>query len=143
MKYKILFLVFFIFGIYQTGNTQTRYQNAKSYAISQGYKIIVEQYANLSQGSTAGYTKTFYGSNDYMIIAVSDDSDVTDLDVFVKDTDVYSNDGHTLYADSDATNIGVIRFSQYSESTMRVVIKNYSSLTPNYASTVRFLIAHK
>ncbi|MDR2495655.1 MAG: hypothetical protein LBD21_00785 [Tannerellaceae bacterium] len=114
------------------------YREAKALIINNGYKIASEQYADLAQGESATYTKEFYKGNEYIIIGMSDDSDVNDVDIYLKSTD-----GEEYTKDADSSDVAVVRFEPSFSRSMRVVIKNYDSDTPTYESRCRILIGYK
>ena len=70
------------------------------------------------------------------IVACSNDVDVTDVDVFV-----YLSDGSLFMKDDDRSALAIVKFECTYSQQVKIVIKNYSSLTPNYASTIRYFIA--
>jgi hypothetical protein len=137
---KIIVLSFIIlFSNYSFSQSQSaRYKELRGLLISEGYSISTEQYADLKQGGTAGYTKTFYEGTSYVIVAISDDSDVSDVDVYLRYTD-----GTEYSKDTDSESLAILKFNPTYTREMRVVIKNYASRTPNYASRCRFIIAYK
>lgn len=114
------------------------YKEIKALLLSEGYEVSTEQYADLAQGETAGHTKTFYEGNDYIIVAVSDDDDVSDVDIYLN----YTN-GDNYDKDTSVDNSAILTFSPSFTREMRVVIKNYASSTPTYQSRCRFIIAYK
>ena len=116
--------------------SQTNYEYYKSLYRNKGWNIGNEQYANLTQSGTAYTYMNFTSGNTYSIVACSNDNDVTDVDVFV-----YLSDGTLFMKDSDSSKIGIVTFTCYYSQSVKIVIKNYSSLTPNYASTIRYFIA--
>jgi hypothetical protein len=119
-------------------NAQTTYLELKAYLISEGFSIATEQYADLKQGGTAGHNRTFYSGTSYVIVAVSDDNDVSDVDIYVNYTS-----GETYMKDTDPSNCAVVQFTPSFKRDMRVVIKNHTSRTPNYASRCRFIVGYK
>ena len=139
MKKFVLLCLIQILWLYGFSQEQsTKYKELKGYLQSKGYSISTEQYANLAQGGEATYVKTFYENTSYAIIAMSDDSDVIDVDVYLK----YKN-GTVYSKDTDAENVAIITFDPSYTRDMQVVIKNYSSRTPNYKSRCRFIIGYK
>jgi hypothetical protein len=120
----------------QSGSSE--YRQVLSLLKDKGYSISTEQVADLKQGETAYHFKTFYKNLDYVIVAMSDDDDVTDVDVYL-----YEEDGDEYTKDTDTKNVAVVKMSPLLTRDMKVVIKNYASNSPNYASKCRFVIAYK
>jgi hypothetical protein len=116
-------------------SAQSRYETMKNYVRSQGYNIGSEQSAAIVQGGTA-YTYLNFAPSEYMIVAVSNDEDVTDLDVAI-----YLPTGVVLAKDDDESSIAVATFTVYWDVQMKVVMTNYASNTPYYASTCRYFVA--
>ena len=114
------------------------YRELKAYLINEGFSISTEQYADLAQGETAGHTKTFYKGTSYVIIAVSDDNDVRDVDIYLNNTN-----GGEYDKDTSTESYAVLKFEPSFTRDMRIVIKNYASNTPYYSSRCRFIIAYK
>jgi hypothetical protein len=134
---KGIFL-FFLTTLSLQSFSQSLYNYAKSYLRENGYTISADQQADLAQGETAGHVKTFYSGNRYMIIALSDDSDVSDVDVFL-----YYTNGTLDSKDADTEKIAVLTFEPSYTRDMRVVVKNYASSTPRYKSKCRIIIGYK
>ena len=135
---KVVLLCFIHLLCFSVSGQSARYNEAKGYIRDKGYSISAEQYADLSQGAEAGYTKTFYEGLSYIIIAMSDDADVTDVDVYLR----YPS-GTAYDKDADSDRLAVIHFTPTYTREMRVVVKNYASNTPNYKSKCRILIGAK
>ena len=136
MKRLLIFLAMTILslGIF----AQSRYEKVRQVYRSLGYNIGLEEFANLKEGSFGYSTVNFEAGYRYEIVAVSNDIDVQDIDLYV-----YYPNGELFMEDTDNSNLSVVSFNcKYSQS-MKVIIKNYSSLTPNFASTVRYFIAWK
>ena len=116
-----------------------RYYELKNYYRGLGYSIGNEKYQTCIQGASFYSYMNFSPSSEYVIVAMSDDSDVLDVDIFM-----YYSDGSLFMKDSDSSNLAIISFScsSYVNNTI-IYVKNYSSTTPNYASTLRFFIAYK
>lgn len=132
---RILFILTLLVASLTTFS-QTSYETYKNLYRSYGWNIGNEQYANLIQGNTAYTYLNFTSGSTYSIIACSNDADVTDVDVYV-----YLSDGTLFMKDVDASAIAIVKFTCTYSQQVKIVIKNYSSLTPNYASTIRYFIA--
>ena len=128
-----------LIGFAQLAFSQTPvYNEAKAYLAYKGFTISKDMYQDLKEGQTTNYTKVFAADLDYIIIAFSDDVDVKDVDVHV-----YENNG-TLYGkDSKAKSLAIVEFSLMFERELKIVIKNYKSNTPDYASKCKFIIGYK
>lgn len=133
-KFLFIFLTLLVASL--TTFSQTSYETYKNLYRSYGWNIGNEQYANLIQGNTAYTYMNFTSGSTYSIIACSNDADVTDIDVYV-----YLSDGTLFMKDTDASAIAIVKFTCTYSQQVKIVIKNYSSLTPNYASTIRYFIA--
>jgi len=118
-----------------------RYFTARAALIADGYTICEDRYSDLSQGDQANFYRTFYHNTSYKIIAISDDTDVKDIDIFVYYYD--SNGEHSYTSDNDESAISVVKFTPYIDRYLKVVYKNYASRTPYYESTVRLLVGYK
>jgi hypothetical protein len=104
-----------------------------------GYTISKEMEVNISEGQTGYSYKTFYEGLTYIVYAMSEDGDVTDIDVYVYDT----SDDEILKRDTEADDVAVVSFTPNKEIDGKVVIKNYKSSDPNYESRCRYIIAYK
>lgn len=117
--------------------SQTNYEKLKQVAIDKGYQIVTEKYADLAQGETASASMQFYPGYNYIIIGLSDDSDVEDVDLFVNYTD-----GTEGLKDDEDSPIAYIEFHMTGNfREMNVIIKNYKSKSPSYNSKCRFFVA--
>jgi hypothetical protein len=113
------------------------YKEVISMLKADGYNISNEYYATLKEGETAYNFKTFYGYTNYIIVAISNDLNVSDLDLYV-----YNNG--SLYAKDDKSDeIAVTHIYTYVSKYMKVVVKNAASDTPEDESTCRFVVAYK
>jgi hypothetical protein len=133
---KKLLLIAALLVVSLTTFSQSNYEYYKNYCRSLGWNIGNEQYANLTQGNSAYTYMNFSSGSTYKIIACSNDNDVTDVDVFV-----YLSDGTLFMKDTDASSIAVVTFNCTYSQQVKIVIKNYASRTPNYASRIRYFIA--
>ena len=117
---------------------QSRYEKVRHVYRSLGYNIGLEEFANLKEGSFGYSTVNFESGSRYEIVAVSNDTDVKDIDLYV-----YYPNGELFMEDTDNSNLSVVSFNCTYSQSMKIIIKNYSSLTPNFASTIRYFIAWK
>lgn len=133
---KLLFILMLLVISLSTFS-QTSYDSYKNYYRSYGWNIGNEQYANLVQGASAYTYMNFTSGSTYKIFACSNDVDVTDVDVFV-----YLSDGTLFMQDTDDSNLAIVTFNCTYSQQVKIVIKNYASRTPSYASTIRYFIAY-
>src|SRR6476660_2734973 len=59
------------------------YQEVLDMLKEDGYAISTERYATLKEGQTAYYYKTFYPNHDYIIVGISNDVNVSDIDLHI------------------------------------------------------------
>lgn len=138
MKKFLLMLTLLLVSVVGFSQSQ-RYYELKAFYLDRGYNIGNEQNFKCVQGSSFYSIMNFSPSSQYVVVAMSDDSDVLDVDVYL-----YYSDGTLFMKDTDSSNIAIISFNctSYVNNT-KIYVKNYSSRTPNYASTLRFFIAYK
>jgi hypothetical protein len=117
---------------------ERKYNLARQSLLDQGYAICENKYCDLLKGETSFFYRTFYARTEYKIVAISDDNDVTDVDLLV-----YYNDGSLYFKDTDDTSIGVVTFILSESKFLKVVFKNYASSTPDYRSTIRVLVGYR
>lgn len=134
---KKLLIALTLFAVSLTAMSQTNYETYKNYCRNYGWNIGNEQYANLVQGSSAYTYMNFTSGSTYKIVACSNDNDVTDVDVYV-----YLSDGTLFMKDTDSSALAIVTFNCTYSQQVKIVIKNYSSRTPLYASTIRYFIAY-
>ena len=114
------------------------YRQVKDLLIDDDYVIGQERFSNIAQGGSFTNSFTFFAGTTYMIAAVSDDEDVTDVDLAV----LYS-DGSACVEDKDASRIAEVTFTPSFTRTLKVLVTNYRSDDPYYASRCRFVIGYK
>ena len=114
------------------------YYNVRDYLEGKGYTISKDVYADIAEGETVYYWKTFYANTTYLIYGFSDDDNVNDLDLYV-----YYEDGELYTHDSEDDATPVITFTPSYTRTMKVILKNYNSTTPDDESRCRFFIVYK
>ena len=138
-KIVILASAFFLFALgVKAQSASADYKEAIALLKDKGYSISTEQYAYLKEGETAYNLKTFYANLDYVVVAMSDDDNVNDVDIYL-----YDDDGSEYAKDADSKSVAVLTVSPLVTRDMKVVIKNYSSSTPGTTSKCRFVIAYK
>ena len=114
------------------------YKEMKALLKSEGYTISEEYYSDLAEGAFFYNTKMFYTDNHYLIVALSDDADVQDVDLYL-----YEEDGSEYEKDTDTDAMAVIHFEPVVGRTMKMSVKNYDSDTPNYESRCWLIVAFK
>ncbi len=115
-----------------------KYNDLKTLYRGYGYSIGAEEMVTLSEGQL-GYTNLkFRAGYVYSIVAMSDDCDVVDVDIFT-----YYPNGDLFMKDSDTSNLAIVSFECTGTNQLKIMIKNYNSLTPTYSSTFRYFVAYK
>lgn len=137
MKKFLLILALMLISMTTFSQSQ-RYFDAKNYYRSYGYSIGLEQVVTLAQGGLGYSYVNFYSGHEYVIVALSDDSDVLDVDIFT-----YYPSGDLFMKDSDNSKLAIVHFECTGSNQLKIIVKNYSSLTPTYLSTVRYFVAYK
>jgi len=135
---KILIACALMVTANQAATAQTNYETYKKTLEDQGYTIAEDKYCDLSEGQTCKTTHTFYHGNDYKVVAFSNDGNVTDIDVYL-----YDSDGDQVDKDVDATDLAVVNFSPAKSGEYKIVWKNYASNTPKTESRVRCFVVYK
>ena len=118
----------------------SRYDQVVNLIKSKGYSLSVNQgdgYVDLKQGEVGFVWKEFYNGDNYMVVAFSDDDDVTDMDLFIED-----EDGDVISKDDDASSVAVVTYTPSKDRKLKVRYKNTRSGTPAYESRCRLLIAY-
>lgn len=115
-----------------------RYNNLKEFYRGLGYTIGIEQHGDAVQSGTVYSYLKFNSGFEYIIVAIPDDADVLDIDLFT-----YYDNGLVFLQDNDNTNLALVRFTCTYTSNLKIVAKNYRSITPSYASKIRYFVAYK
>lgn len=138
MKKLILTLMFAVATLFSFAQS-VKYNELKQLYRNNGYSIGNEQIVYCVEGQT-GYTiMNFTPSTEYVIVAMSDDAYVTDVDLYL-----YYYDTGTLFdKDDDELNVAILSFGCSSNTKTKIVIKNVKSYTPKYASPLRYFIAYR
>jgi hypothetical protein len=136
-KNILLFALLFIPGL-QSFAQSDRYLEGVKKIEKLGYTIADEMNVNISESMTGYSYRHFYGSLNYVVFAISEDKDVTDLDVYV-----YDEDGEVIEKDADESDMAVISFNTGRDMEGKIVIKNYKSNDPDYKSLCRYVVAYK
>lgn len=135
---RILFLIAICASLLSAYAQSPRTLEMRAKIRDAGYSIYEEKTYNLKKGATASYTRTFYSSTQYAIVAISEDTDVSDIDIML-----YETSGDLYKQDTEADATPIVDFAPSVTRSMKVVVKNYNTSTPNYASPVRLIIAGK
>ena len=134
--YLLLFTIISSTAFAQIGSVE--YREVKDYLNNLGFKITNELYADLAQDESTEHVATFSSDKDYILIGMSDDEDVNDVDIYL-----YTMDDDVFEKDTDETNVAVITFEPKFTRKMKVIVTNFDSDTPGYESRCRILIAEK
>jgi hypothetical protein len=95
--------------------------------------------AKLKEGGyTTWWNRSFYAALEYAVVAFSDDQDVEDVDVEVRDLD-----DDLIAKDDDVDPRAMATFTLKKERTLKIKMTNYASSTPDYASSCRYLIFYR
>lgn len=139
---KKIILTCFIAVIAATafGQNSAQYDRVVKMMKNKGWtQTDVNRWADLKEGGyTSWWSRHFYSSLEYAVVAFSDDSDVEDVDVEVRDMD-----DDLIAKDDDEEAIAIARFTLDEAQSLKIKMTNYSSETPSYASRCRYLIFYK
>ncbi len=114
------------------------YNSVRLLLQSYGYGIGQEWSCPLEQGEYFTKTFTFDAGVQYDIVALSEDMDVTDVDI-----EILTPDGYEYDKDTSTDRFAEVNFTPSYTRTLTIKVKNYSSNTPNYGSKVYFMIGYK
>lgn len=134
---KVLLTIIFLSASYAI-YAQNVTAELKAYLRQNGWNVATEQYAYLSEGESASYSKIFYAGTEYTIIAYSEESGVMDIDVFL-----YDEDGSLLEEDSDNADVATVGYAPYVSREMSVVFMNYDSVNSIKEYNCKLMIAYK
>lgn len=123
----------------QSFSQSCEYEERVSRLRNLGYSIGDEFKAACRESGEAYAYRRFYQGTTYTIVGSSDDKGVSDVDLFIYDTDGVT----ILRRDVDRLNVAVVSFVPNYTVTLKVVIKNYRSGSPDFASTLRFVVAYQ
>lgn len=101
----------------------------------QGWTIVENKYCNIARGETCTFDHAFSSDLTYFICAFSCDRDVTDVDLYL-----YESDGTLYKKDITVGSTADFSFNPYTSRTMQVLAKNQASNTPNYNSPISILV---
>ena len=138
MSKKLLLLAVIVFIASKSFAQSEIYLKELRVLRSYGYTIGDEEKVNCVEGGTGYYYHTFSQGLSYIIVGCSDDENVSDVDLFL-----YDDDGNELKRDADTSKLAILSFVPNYDVRLKVVIKNYKSATPYFASTCRFVVAFK
>ncbi|MBN1214216.1 MAG: hypothetical protein JXA99_02115 [Candidatus Lokiarchaeota archaeon] len=138
---KLITLCLFIllsFGVF--AQYPQVYYNAVQIMNDAGYTVANSNsfYGNIQQSEFIYANKTFYSGTDYIIVGISEDLDVKDVDIHL-----YYLNGVLLGKDDDSDDVAVLYFSPTYDITLQVQCKNYRSTDPYYKSKCWILIGYK
>lgn len=138
---KIIVLCLFIlcsFGVF--AQYPQVYYNAVEIITDAGYEVSNSNsfYGNIQQSEIFYANKTFYYGHEYIIVGISEDPDVKDVDIYL-----YYLNGNLLGSDNSTKAISVLYFTPSINVTLQIQCKNYRSTDPYYSSTCWILIGYK
>ncbi len=136
---KIFLTTIFCMAAFVSINAQTSIRTEmRAYLEQNGYTISKEIYADLKEGGSAYHWKTFYSGTSYVIIAYSEDYGVQDIDIYL-----YDNDGKSLLVrDTERDLFAIVTYEPYVTREMKVVIKNFDSVSSYRKYNCKFIIAY-
>lgn len=141
MKKLLLALMLFIASFCafaQEPSQSYEYLTIKQYTINNGYSIVEDKWGYSAQGGTLYSYKTFYAGCTYIVFGMSQDTDVQDVDMHL-----YYSDG-TLYTKDNTTDkAAAVEITPLVNVTLKIVLTNYRSNTPNDRSLCRYFVAYK
>lgn len=114
------------------------YSEIKNMLIADDYTISDERYSDLKKDETGSFWRTFYPGYEYIIVGISNDIEVNDIDLFCYDTDLQSY----TYDNSD-DDIAILHVTVNYTRKLKITIKNSGSDTPYNTSRCRFIVAYK
>lgn len=122
------------------GQNSAQYDRVVKLMTKKGWtQTDVNRWADLKEGGyTSWWSRHFYSSLEYAVVAFSDDPDVDDIDVEVRDM----NDKR-IAIDDDVDDVAIVTFDLDKAQNLKIKMTNYSSETPSYASRCRYLIFYK
>jgi len=114
------------------------YRSKKYWAVEHGYTINQDKYGYIVKGDYIYESYTFYAGTTYLIYAMSEDDDVTDVDIYL-----YNTNGSIYIKDSTKDSDAAVVFTPDYNIVLKVVVKNYISYDPYNKSLCRFFIGYK
>ena len=140
MKKIILLSAVVFLALTSFAQHSAEYYKVTKFMKDRGWTLSADnRTANLKEGGyTTWWNRHYYANLEYAVVAFSDDPDVEDVDVEVRDLD-----GDLIAKDDDEESWAIARFQLDYAQTLKVKMTNYSSQTPNYASSCRYLIFYK
>lgn len=153
MKKTTLFLTFFaVLFAFQTSFAQYNYANysnknsalkskvanAAVLLVSEGYELSTTAVDKLSKGESYIGTKTFYGGNEYAIIAVSEYG-IEDLDIEI----TYGTRTITEDDDTGDEGVAIVEFYNSYDRRLKIKVKNYDSLNNYRDYDIAIIVAYK
>ena len=130
-----------LFAFVGTSFSQTYYdaENLTKLMEAAGYDVSVDELETyLSEDDYDHFWKTFYGGNEYVIVAFPEEEGVYDIDLYL--IDEYGNEVDKGTTDSS---MEVLSFSGSSDQRLKVKVKNYDSYSSSSRYKVRVLVFWK
>ncbi len=130
MKKILLIAIFFAFV--GSGFAQSYYDadNLINLMDAAGFDVSSDEYDTyLSEDEYDSFWKTFYGGNDYIIVAFPEEEGVYDLDLYLVDS--YGNE---IDKGTTENQMEILTYSGSEDEKYKVQVKNYDS----YSSTAKY-----
>lgn len=93
------------------------------------YTVVENGYCDVAQGGECSFFLTCKSGYKYRIYSSSDDGDVKDVDIWVK-----NSVDEWVRRDIDELDWAFLEWTQYNTTTYKIVYKNIRSYTPNSRS---------
>jgi len=135
---KFIALTGLLFTTAAAVHAQSKYNVVVATLKLMGYSIGQEWHSQLKEGQYFTKEFTFNEGVNFDIIALSEDGDVQDVDMAI-----FNPGGERVAKDTRTDNYAEVNFTPSYTRDLTVEVKNYRSYTPNYASTVYFIVAYK
>lgn len=119
-------------------SAQTRYDKVRQMLADKGYTIGKTESQYLSVGKNFTKTLNFEKNTEYIVVAFSDDDDVTDIDLYIT-----KSDGEEYKRDNDRSSVSVVSFHAYEDRDLTLKITNYASNDHENRSKVWYVVGYK
>ena len=143
MKKLFLFIAFILLINIGVFSQNQRYYDIRNFIVNLGYTVDENTnvwHQDLTEKNWFYNYKTYYYGKSYILVAFSQDEDVTDIDLWLCDLDGVS----TFKKDTDIENIAILYFNPAETYyNMKTIVQNYKSNYPSYSSTCWLIIGYK
>jgi len=140
MKKAFLALSLIIITLTGFGQNSKEYDRVVAYMKSEGYTQTADnRWADIKKGGyTTWWERSYYANLTYAVVAFSDDPDVYDIDVEVRD----QNDA-LVAEDKSKDRWATATFTLNVGATLKIKMTNEGSNNPDNLSRCRYLIFYK